>query len=73
MIKTTWVAPTGRTVTPGTELTIEGVKGRFRFIQHVTSGDKEWIDVLGGKNGDEKLRSFRPDRVETVHRLRKLR
>lgn len=70
---TTWTAPTGRTLTPGMELSITGVKGRFKFLRHVTCGEKEWIDVLGGRNGDEKFRSFRPDRVAVVHRLKKLR
>ena len=70
---TTWVAPTGRTLTPGVELTVAGERGRFKFIKHVVSGGKEWIDVLGGKSGHEKIRSFRPDRVATVHRLKKLR
>jgi len=73
VITTTWVAPTGRTLTPGVELTIAGERGRFKFIKHVTSGGKEWIDVLGGKAGHEMIRSFRPDRVATVHRLKKLR
>ncbi len=72
-VTTTWVAPTGRTLTPGMELTISGERGRFRFIRHVCSGDKQWVDVLGGKSGHEKIRSFRPDRVAVVHRLKKLR
>lgn len=70
---TTWVSPTGRTLTPGMELSITGVRGRFRFIRHVTCGEKQWVDVLGGKDGHEKFRSFRPEQVAVVHRLKKLR
>lgn len=63
----------GRHVEPGTELSIEGERGRFLFRQYVRKGDKEWIDVFGGQAGHETLRSFRPHRVKTVHRLQKTR
>lgn len=61
----------GRTVTPGTELSIRGERGRFRFLRHVARPGRavEWIDVWGGPKGSEHLRSFRPDRVRTVHRI----
>jgi hypothetical protein len=64
----------GHTVTPGTELSIKGERGRFRFIKHVQrrrpSGEEvEWIDVWGGPKHSPQLRSFRPDRVRTVHRI----
>lgn len=72
-IVTTWKAPTGRTLTPGMELSIEGVSGRFSFIRFVDNGKVQWIDVFGGTSGHEKIRSFRPERVETVHRLKKMR
>lgn len=101
----------GRRVEPGTELKIEGMRGRFRFIRHVHVTplvenpheyipsaphtapedqidccqygpghpihqiEREWIDVVGGatrKRGD-MLRSFRLDRVKTVHRIKKTR
>ena len=57
----------GRKVFPGTELKISGVRGRFRFIKHVNTGEAEWIDVWGGTKGSENWRSFRVDRVQTVH------
>lgn len=72
-IVTEWKAPSGRTVTPGTELTIEGEKGRFRFVRLVITDTSKWIDVIGGKVGHEKSRSFRPERVEVVHRIAKMR
>lgn len=61
----------GHTVTPGTELSIKGERGRFRFIKHVSRPDRgtEWIDVWGGPKHSPQLRSFRPDRVRTVHRI----
>ncbi len=38
---------------------------KWEFVAHVrnvVTGD-EWIDVVGGRNGDRKLRSFPPERV----------
>jgi hypothetical protein len=57
----------GRNVTPNTELSISGERGRFRFIKYVNTGEAEWIDVWGGPKKSESWRSFRPDRVKTVH------
>jgi hypothetical protein len=61
----------GRTITPGTELSIKGERGRFRFIKLVTRAERdiEWIDVWGGPKHSPQLRSFRPDRIRTVHRI----
>ena len=58
----------GRHVVKGTELKISGERGRFRFIKKVTT-DKDviWIDVYGGPKGAECIRSFRPEKVKTVH------
>lgn len=57
----------GRHVTPGTELKIDGERGRFRFVKLVRNGEKEWIDVWGGPKRCESMRSFRLDRVKRVH------
>lgn len=85
MKTTTPAVPAGWTVTtewrhgrrhvhPGTELSIDGVKGRFRFVRHVRNGaGREWIDVVGGKPASrgrgpvELTRSFLPDRISRVH------
>ena len=56
-----------RTVAPGTELKISGQRGRFRFIKKVTTEDSSWVDVWGGPKGAESTRSFRVDRIKTVH------
>jgi hypothetical protein len=57
-----------RNVLPGTELKISGERGRFRFIKYVkTEKGIEWIDVWGGPRKAEQWRSFRPERVKTVH------
>lgn len=66
-VVTTYIQIHGRNVGPGTELKISGERGRFRFIKHVNTGETEWIDVWGGPKGSENWRSFRPDRVKTVH------
>jgi hypothetical protein len=70
----TWVVSdkiqiNGRTVTMGTELSIRGESGRFRFIKHVKTPDSEWIDVIGGKKNYEMWRSFAMENIKTVHRL----
>jgi hypothetical protein len=58
----------GRNVEPGTELKISKERGRFRFVKFVRTGaGVEWVDVWGGKKGAEQMRSFRIDRVKTVH------
>jgi hypothetical protein len=67
-----WVVETeiqinGRNVVPGTELKIEGERGRFRFMRYVINGDITWIDVHGGASGYESVRSFRLERVKRVH------
>ena len=38
---------------------------QWQFVAHVrnTNTGDEWIDVVGGRPGDRKLRSFSPDRV----------
>lgn len=58
----------GRNVSKGTELKISGERGRFRFIQQVTTDTgKTWIDVWGGPKGCDAMRSFYLDRVKRVH------
>ena len=57
----------GRIVSVGTEVSISGESGRFRFMKHVKTDTAEWIDVIGGKKGYSVYRSFTVDRVKTVH------
>ena len=57
----------GREVTPGTELKIQGERGRFRFMKLVRNNGAEWIDVWGGPTGREQTRSFRVARIARVH------
>lgn len=57
-------------VTPGTELSIRGERGRFKFLKHVINSDYEWIDVLSATG---QFRSFSLDKVKTVHRIKRLR
>lgn len=62
----------GRNVVPGTELSMKGLRGRFRFMRHVSTPDgREWIDVWGGTKHHQTNRSFAPERIRTVHRLNK--
>jgi hypothetical protein len=73
-----WVVQTetvinNRNVRPGTQLSIRGERGRFRFEKHVLNlrTGAEWISVIGGPEGAPMCRDFRPDRVRKVHRLEK--
>lgn len=66
----------GREIAPGTELSITGEGAtRFVFVRHVERPDgTEWIDVLETYRGTpQAYRSFRPERIKTVHRLVKTR
>lgn len=69
-ITTTVTAPSGRRLEPGTEVRISGERGRFRFDRYVDTGTAQWIDVI---DRDRKRRSFRLDRVATVHRITRMR
>lgn len=64
---TTELQINGRHVKQGTELKIDGERGRFRFMQHVKTKTAEWIDVWGGPKHKEQTRSFRVDKVKRVH------
>lgn len=52
----------------GDEVEVAGTRlrsAKWEFIAHVrniATGD-EWIEVVGGRIGDRKVRSFSPDRV----------
>lgn len=60
----------GRHLTPGTEVSIRGERGRFRFLKRVTrDSGAEWLDFWGGPKKCEQWRSFRADRVKRVHRI----
>lgn len=56
-----------RSVIPGTELKISKERGRFRFVKKVTTPDSTWVDVWGGPKGAESMRSFKTERIATVH------
>ena len=63
-----------RTLRHGTEVSIRGERGRFRFIKAVqTPAGAVWLDFIGGPVKAEKWRSFYPDRVRRVHRINKTR
>ena len=62
-----------RTLEPGTEVTVTGERGKFRFCEHVevpphgrTRKPREWIAVIGGVPGVTKFRFFRPGRIATA-------
>lgn len=57
----------GRILEKGSEFSVKGQRGRFRFIAHVVTDKTEWIDCIGGQKGYEVFRSFNPDQVRRVH------
>lgn len=63
-----------RKITPGTEVSIYGKRGRFRFVNATrTSEHKLVLHFVGGRTGREMLRSFYPEQVKRVHRLNRTR
>lgn len=81
-MKTGWNVKTkgsanGRHFEAGDELTVRdhnGRRRRVRFRCWVDNGTEEWIDVAEVDQYGRfvSMRSFRPDRILTVHRDRKL-
>jgi hypothetical protein len=70
----TTVRVNGRIVEPGTELSIRGERGRFRFQYPIVQDDRPvGVTVYGGPHGHGTYRSFSLDRIRTVHRVDKLR
>lgn len=60
----------GRRLAPGTEVSVRGERGRFRFLKRVVRDDgREWLDFWGGPKGAPQWRSFPADRVRRVHRV----
>jgi hypothetical protein len=64
----------GRPLEAGTEVSIRGKRGRFRFLRatHTTEGQPV-LDFIGGTVGHETWHSFYPDRISTVHRANTMR
>lgn len=56
----------GRWLHPGTEFSVHGVKGRLRFIRHVSNSQTEtdWVECFAV---NKQFRAFYPDRIKTVH------
>ncbi|AXH46879.1 hypothetical protein I5G67_gp041 [Mycobacterium phage Aminay] len=64
----------GRQLARGTEVSIRGQRGRYRFLYgERTDEGKVVLHFMGGPAGRERLRSFYPERVKTVHRVERTR
>lgn len=62
----------GRLLTKGVECKIRDEPGRFIFQRAVENAQGAvWLDFIGGPKGFRVYRAFVPERVRTVHRLRK--
>lgn len=58
-------------LSPGDPVQVEGTRLRsasWAFVAHVTNTEsgEQWIEVVGGRTGDRKVRSFRPDQLYAV-------
>lgn len=64
-----------RTLVPGeTEVKVRGESGIFRYVGLSTSqAGNVSLAFYGGAKGRETIRNFRPERVRTVHRKKKMR
>ena len=71
-IETSTATVHGRTLDPGTEVSIKGERGRFRFMRRIERPERGlvWLDFWGGPKGCEQWRSFAPERVRTVHKTK---
>lgn len=72
---TRFTSSKGRHLEPGTEFSVYGESGRFRFLEHVVVGapphtGAEWVTANGGPRKVNVTRSFRPDRIKRVHTKR---
>ncbi len=56
--------PTGRWLEGGSEVSISGERGRFKFIRYVEKNGVSWIDAY---DRDKRYRAFRLDRVRKVY------
>lgn len=60
----------GRELMRGTEVSIRGERGRFRFVKSsVTSAGRVVCDFIGPSEAHAAWRSFYPERIRTVHRV----
>lgn len=56
----------GEKIVEGTLLKVDGIPGKFKFLNHVKTPTAEWIDVWGGTKGSEAMRSFRAERLSLL-------
>ena len=61
----------GRFLNLDGEVSIQGERGRFRYVGFsYTSDGRVVLNFVGGAMNHELMRSFYPDRVKTVHNVR---
>ena len=67
--------PDGRVLEPDVEFSVTGESGRFRYCyQWEPDGSiTAWGPVNNNGSQDAQWRSFPPERVRTIHRLKKER
>ncbi|MFM8798704.1 MAG: hypothetical protein ACKODT_07085 [Fluviibacter sp.] len=64
----------GRWLNIGSEVSVYGERGRFKYTGYTHSGaGKLILCFLGGKPGHELTRSFYAEKVKTVHNKRPVR
>ena len=60
------LAPSGCWLRPGTEFSVYGERGRYRFLEYVDTGKAHWVSAIGGTKGVRMYRAFEPGRIKKV-------
>lgn len=64
-----WQLEDGRTLEHGMEVHTSALRGRWRFLAHVTAREVDWLDVYGPLGSRKpRVRSIAPESVTTIHR-----
>ncbi|OBJ24472.1 hypothetical protein [Mycobacterium sp. 1245801.1] len=64
----------GELLEPGTEVSIRGKRGRFKYLRaSETSEGRVVLDFIGGTIGHETWHSFYPERIANVHKSTTMR
>lgn len=53
-------------IAAGTLLQVKGVRGTYRFVAFCMSGNKAWVEAVGGKKGEHGLFHFPPEWVSVA-------
>lgn len=62
----------GRWLRPNSEVSIQGKRGKFRYIGYSkSSAGKVVLNFIGGTSDHELMRSFYPEQIKKIHNKNK--